>query len=75
MSTQTRLTLENGADDRLLSRLEYTLSSGERIVMEIPLPKTGPGAGSRTLKEVESAILQRTADICRHMLAEMPKAD
>lgn len=71
MNAQSRLTLENGADDKLLSRLEYTLSSGEKIVMEIPLPKTGPGGGSRTLLQVETAILQRTKDICTNMLEKM----
>lgn len=75
MNTQTRLTLENGAGDQLLSRLEYTLSSGEKIVMEIPLPKLGPGAGSQTLQQIEAAILQRTQDICRHMLAGLKRAD
>lgn len=74
MSTHTRLTLENGTDEQLTSRLEYLLSSGERIVMEIPLPKNGPGAGSRTLLQIEAAILQRTADICHHTLAEIKQA-
>ncbi|WP_313075816.1 hypothetical protein [Melaminivora sp.] len=73
MNTQSRLTLENGANDNLLSRLEYTLSSGEKIVMEIPLPKIAQGAGSRTIQEVEMAILQRTKEICSHMLDGLRK--
>lgn len=70
MKSNTRLTLENATEGVLNATYELTLSNGESMRLSFQLPKKRE---SQTLQEIERAMLQRTTEICTHMLDGLSK--
>ena len=65
MKPNTRLTLENATEGVLNATYELTFSNGESMRLSFHLPK---GQESRTLHEMELAMLRRAKEIAEHML-------